>query len=121
MRDFRIWLSVAGLLFAGRMLFPVVFAGWSSPVREEELQQVVYVCRESGESFLLRAKASPEKHPVTGRFTLMPGLYCQQCRTWRASPSLEVLQQNPSARLCPKDRTQMSLEGPAPDGVQQLK
>ena len=115
MRDYRIWLSIAGLLIAGRMLYPAFAGDRSSPVRDEELQEIVYVCRESGETFPMRAKASPEKHPRTGRLTLMPGLYCTKCGVWRASPPLDVLQQDPSARLCPKDRTPMSVAGPAPE------
>ena len=114
MRDYRIGLSIAGLLIAGRMLYPAFAGDGSSPVRDEELQEIVYVCRESGETFPLRAKASPEKHPRTGRLTLMPGLYCAKCGVWRASPPLDVLQQDLSARLCPKDRTPMSVAGPAP-------
>lgn len=115
MRDYRIWLSMAGLLIAARMLYPVFAGDRSSPVRDTELQEIVYVCRETGETFPLRAKASPEKHPRTGRFTLMPGLYCAKCRVWRASPSLEVLQQAPSARLCPQDKTLMTIDGPPPE------
>ena len=115
MRDYRIWLSIAGLLIAARMLYPAFAGDRSSPVRDSELQEIVYVCRETGEMFPLRAKASPEKHPRTGRFTLMPGLYCAKCRAWRASPALEVLQQNPSARLCPKDKSPMTIDGPPPE------
>ena len=114
MRDYRVWLSIVGLLVAGRMLYPAFAGDRSSPVRDSELQEIIYVCRESGETFPLRAKNSPEKHPRTGRLTLMPGLYCATCREWRASPSMEVLQQNPSARLCPKDKTRMTVEGPPP-------
>lgn len=115
MRDYRIWLSVAGLLIAGRMLYPAFAGDGSAPVREEELREIVHICRESGETFVLRATTSPEKHPRTGRFTLMPGLYCAKCREWRVSPSMEILQQDPSARLCPKDKTLMTIEGPRPD------
>ncbi len=114
MRDYRIWISLAGLLLAGRMLYPALAGDRTSPVRDEERQEIVYVCRDSGETFVLRAKTSPEKHPTTGRLTLMPGLYCEQCRVWRASPPLDVLQQSPSSRLCPKTRTLMTVNGPRP-------
>ena len=80
LRDYRMWLSLAALLIAGRMLYPALAGDRSPPVKDDELQQVVYVCRETGETFPLRAKASPEKHPRTGRLTLMPGLYCEKCR-----------------------------------------
>ena len=115
MRDYRVWLSIVGLMIAGRMLYPALAGDRFSPVRENELLEMVHLCSETGESFTLRAKESPAKNPRTGRFTLMPGLYCPKCREWRASPPLEVLQHNPSARLCPKDKTSMIKDGPPPE------
>lgn len=116
MRDYRVWIAIVGFLLAGRLIYPVLAGDRrSAPVREEELQQVVYVCQESGETFLLRAKACPEPNPKTGRATLMPGLYCPKCEKWRPSASLAVLQQNPAARLCPQHRMAMSTTGPVPE------
>ncbi len=115
MRDYRVWLSMVGLLIAGRMLYPVFAGDRFSPVRENELLEMVHLCRETGESFVLRARESPAQHPRTGRFTLMPGLYCAKCGQWRASPPLDVLQHNPSARLCPMDKTPMTIDGPRPE------
>jgi hypothetical protein len=115
MQDFRVWISAVALLFAGWMLYPVLAGDGTTSARESDLQEVVYICQESGETFLLRAKSASEKHPKTGRPTLMPGLYCEKCGTWRASPPLDVLQQSPSARLCPKDRSPMTTQGPRPD------
>ena len=94
------------------MLYPALAGDRTSPVRDEERQEIVYVCRDSGETFVLRAKTSPEKYPTTGRLTLMPGLYCEKCRVWRASPPLDVLQQSRTARLCPKTHTPMTENGP---------
>ena len=118
MRDYRLWLAVGGLLLAGRLLYPALAGDWSRPVRDEDLQQFVFVCRDSGETFVLRAKHSPEIHPRTGQPTLMPGLYCEQCRQWRASPPLEVLQQNASASWCAKHRVPMTSNGPKPQTTQ---
>jgi len=115
MRDYRFWLCLAVLLVAGRVLYPAFAGDRSSPIREDERREIMYVCRESGETFPLRAKATYEKHPRTGRLTLMPGLYCTKCGVWRASPPLDVLQQSPSARLCPKDGSPMSVAGPLPE------
>lgn len=114
MRDYRVWLSVIMLLVACRMLYPAFAGDRSSSIREDKLREIVYVCRESGETFPLRAKAACEKHPRTGRLTLMPGLYCAKCGVWRASAPLDVLQQNPSVRLCPKDGSPMNVSGPSP-------
>jgi len=114
MRDYRLWLALGGLLVAGRLLYPVLAGERSSPVRDEERQKFVFVCQESGEAFVKRAQNTVETHPRTGRPTLMPGLYCEQCQKWRASPPLSVLQQNPSASLCPTHKTPMASDGPLP-------
>lgn len=114
MRDYRMWLAIGGLLLATRLLYPVLAGDRSSRVYEEERQNFVFVCRESGETFVMRAKNVTEQHPRTGQPTLMPGLYCGQCKKWRASPPLNVLQQNPSASLCPTHKIPMTNDGPAP-------
>jgi len=114
MRDYRLWLAVGGLLLAGRLLYPVLAGERSSRVREEERPEFVFVCRDSGETFMMRARNTVETHPRTGQPTLMPGLYCAQCQKWRASPPVSVLQQNPSASLCPTHRIPMSNDGPPP-------
>ena len=114
MRDYRLWLALGGLLLAGRLLYPVLAGERSAPPREEERQTMVFVCHESGETFVLRARNTMETHPRTGKATLTPGLYCQQCGTWRASPPLEILQQDPGARNCPVHKSAMSSTGPAP-------
>ncbi len=114
MRDYRLWLALGGLLLAGRLIYPVLAGDRSTRVREEQRQNLVFVCRESGETFVMRAKNTTETHPRTGRPTLMPGLYCDQCQKWRASPPLSVLQQNPSASLCPIHKQPMTTDGPVP-------
>ena len=117
MRDYRTWLAISGLLLAGRLLYPVLAGDHSAPVREDELQTLAFVCSESGETFVMRAKNTTETNPRTGKPTLMPGLYCDQCKKWRASPPLSVLQQNPSASLCPTHRSSMTTNGPVPKGT----
>lgn len=114
MRDYRVWIAVGLLLFAGRMIYPVVAGDRSTPVREDQRQNFVFVCRESGETFVRRAKNPIEKHPRTGQTTLMPGLYCSECQKWRASPPVDILQQNPSAGLCTTHRIAMTSTGPLP-------
>jgi hypothetical protein len=114
MRDYRLWLALGGLFLAGRLLYPVLAGERSAPVREEERQTFVFVCRESGETFVMRAQNTVENHPRTGKPTLVPGLYCQQCQKWRASPPVEVLQQSPAASVCPIHKAAMTNTGPAP-------
>jgi len=115
MRDFRVWLAVGGLILAGRLLYPTLAGDRSAAVRDDERPMTVYVCRESGETFVLRARQSVEVHPRTGQPTLLPGLYCEACGKWRASPPLDVLQQNPAASQCPVHRVPMQNQGPLPD------
>jgi hypothetical protein len=117
-RDYRLWLALGTLLIAGRMLYPAFAGDRSPPLRDEDLQHIVFVCRDSGEAFVLRAKHSPEIHPRTGKPTLMPGLYCEQCQQWRASPPVDVLQRNPSASWCATHRVPMTNNGPNPPTLQ---
>ena len=114
MRDYRVWLALGGLLLAGRLMYPILAGERSYKVREEDHPNFVFVCKESGEAFILRAKKELETNPRTGQPTLMPGLYCAQCGKWRASPSLSVLQQNPSASICPTHQVPMTTDGPLP-------
>jgi hypothetical protein len=114
MNDYRTWLAIAGLVIAGRLIYPVLAGERDYPVHEQDRQEFVYVDRESGETFLMRAANPVETHPRTGQQTLMPGLYCQQCQKWHASPPLSVLQQNPSASQCPVHKAPMTREGPLP-------
>lgn len=114
MRDYRLWLALAGLLLAGRLLYPVLAGDRSAPVRDDERQMMVFVCQETGEAFALRASNTIETNPKTGKATLLPGLYCDECTKWRISPPLDVLQQNPSARNCPVHKIPMNSNGPSP-------
>lgn len=76
---------------------------------------VVYVDRETQQPVVLEGVVdAPAVNPATGRRTLTPGLYCPQCRTWHATPPLEVLQRNPAARRCPKCQSALNADGPHP-------
>ena len=114
MRDYRVWLAIGGLLLAGRMMYPVLAGERSYKAREEDHQHFVFVCKESGEPFILRAKKEYETNPRTGQPTLIPGLYCTDCKKWRASPPMNVLQHNPSASVCPSHKVPMTADGPLP-------
>ena len=75
----------------------------------------VYVDRETLQTVELTETAeAPAVNPATGRRTLMPGLYCPQCKTWHPSPPLEVLQRDPAARQCPKCKGPLTTDGPHP-------
>lgn len=97
-----------------RIASPVVFSG-AQPVREEQLQEIVYVDTKSGEAFLLRARNSPEAHPGTGEPTLVPGMYCEKCQAWKPVGSMEQLQTGRATRNCPVHKTPLIPDGPKPD------
>lgn len=76
------------------------------------VEPMVYVDTESGKVVQAPPKPTPAVNPDTGKKTLMPGLYCAQCRKWYASAPLEIAQRNPSSRMCPKHRTPMETKRP---------
>jgi hypothetical protein len=85
--------------------------GTDSPV----VAEVVYVDQETRQPVVMSgATDAPAVNPATGRRTLMPGLYCPQCKAWHATPPLESLQRNPAARRCPKCQSALTADGPAP-------
>jgi hypothetical protein len=90
------------------------------PVQVSELTELVFVCQQSQEVFVGKARTTPAAHPATGQPTLMPGLYCERCRVWRAGLPVEQLQRSPEAANCPKTRQPMSLTGPPPTSANRL-
>jgi hypothetical protein len=58
---------------------------------------------------------APAVNAATGRRTLLPGLYCPQCRAWRPAPPLEVAQRTPAALRCPQCQGVMTADGPVPE------
>lgn len=85
-------------------------------VADPAVKQQVYFDQETGSAVVADAGVqTPAVHPATGRRTLSPALYCNQCRVWRAAPPLEEAQRNPRARQCSECGGGLSAEGPAPD------
>ncbi|WP_010585177.1 hypothetical protein [Schlesneria paludicola] len=107
-------LVLAILIAVMRIATPLLFSG-AQPVREDQLQEIVYVDTKSGESFLLRARNSPEAHPGTGEPTLVPGMYCEKCQAWKPVGSMEQLQTGNGTRNCPVHKTPLVREGPLPE------
>jgi hypothetical protein len=99
----------------GLGLFYPLFVGGSSVVPDELLQEMVYVDIKSGDAFLLRARSSPEINPETGEPTLIPGLYCEKCNSWKPVGSMEMLQTNRSAHRCPIHKIPLLRDGPLPE------
>lgn len=62
------------------------------------------------------ATSFPAAHPVTGKFTLRPALYCPTCQKWYPVPPPEEITRVPGAGRCPKDKTTLLIaDGPWPD------
>jgi hypothetical protein len=110
----RSWLALVAVVVGGLACYPVLFGG-ATTVPDELLQEIVYVDKESGDVFLLRARSSPEMHPETGDPTLIPGMYCEKCKVWKPVGPMELLQTLKVPRDCPIHKTPLSLEGPLPE------
>lgn len=107
-------VAVALILVAGGWFVPSFLSG-SSRVPDDQLQEMVFVDPKSGEVFLLPAREAIEFHPETGDQSLVPALYCSKCQAWKPVGSMETLQNNPSARMCPVHRIPLIHDGPLPD------
>jgi hypothetical protein len=88
--------------------------------RSAKSPSIVYVCRETGAVFIGRGEPAPVIHPVTGRATLFPGLYCPQCEKWSPAFPMERLYGNPAMLNCPVCRTPRTFEGDVPDEAEEL-
>lgn len=113
MTDYRSWLVAGCFLLAGWLLYPALAGTTSRPVTDADLQEFTYVCRESGETFRLLGRSAPAAHPTTGRLTLWPALYCEQCQKWSISGPIDSLQARGRAPVCPVHNVPMSIHGPA--------
>ncbi len=93
------------------------FAGCSGEpeAADDRSGLMVYVDLETKAAIVAAEGEAPVAHPVTGRRTLMPALYCPKCQRWRPAPALDNLQRTGTALVCPADQTPLTLEGPWPE------
>lgn len=111
MRRFKILIVIGGFAL------PAVYGcGTSaSPGTQADARDAVYYDRATKAPVVApRSEEVPAKHPVTGKPTLVPALYCKQCDKWYPAPPLEVQQRNPESRNCPKHKKPMTTKGPLP-------
>lgn len=102
------------LLLAVGLLLPAACTADQSDV--PVAAKSVFVDVETKQPVVQEASAEvPAVNASTGRRTLMPGLYCTQCKAWRPSPPLEVAQRTPAALRCPQCRGPMTADGPRPE------
>lgn len=68
---------------------------WINPespdVTGEEVRNQ-YLCTISGEKFELSRQSMTAPHPVTGQWTLVRALYCQECGDWVPAPPPEAME-----------------------------
>ena len=114
MSNTRTFFAAAAFVVVCLVLYPM-FVGGTSTVPDKLLQEIVYVDRETGETFLLRARLSPEFNPDTGEQTLIPGMYCEKCKKWKPAGPMELLQTGRFPHKCPIHKTPLSREGPMPE------
>lgn len=108
MRDIRLWVAVAGFAAAAWLLAPMLFSRRAPPVADMSSPDVRYVCRKSGEVFVLPLTGDLVAHPATGERTLVPAVYDERRRRWVPGPPLEVMRQrgllSPAADIQSKGR-----------------
>ncbi len=100
------------LLILG-MLLTATLSGCDDNIAADDQQtKVAYYCKETKKIIVTTKQETPAINPETGRRTLFPTMYCEQCKAWRPIPSVEQAQKNAGARKCPKCKKMMLVEGP---------
>lgn len=111
----RWFCPIASLIVAG-----VCCAGCGSeepPAPPPPPQRMVYIDMATMKPLVHDAATSfPAVHPVTGKPTLRPALYCPTCKKWLPTPPIDQVNRQPGAGLCPHDKTPLTTDGPWPDG-----
>ena len=120
MRDIRLWLALAGLSVGGYLLASQITGDGSAPVTDDDLETLVFVCRDTGDLFTGKSRSTPAARPDDGKTTLLPGWYCGECRTWHAGPSLADWQRRPTPVLCPKTKKPLERTGPLPESATKI-
>lgn len=91
MKDPRVWSAVVAFAVAAWLIAPFVFPPRAPVVAEELVPRIRYVCRNSGEVFMLPLAGDVLDHPKTGAPTLVPAVYDARRRKWRPGPPLHVM------------------------------
>jgi hypothetical protein len=115
--------AIRGLIVVGAILFISVIAASArsrNVVSHADQPPAVYICRESKEVFFGTISPQDVVHPVTGRATLSPAIYCPQCETWQPAPPTERRYNQAEGLLCPKCRTPRSFAGELPETATEL-
>lgn len=89
--DPRAWTAAVATCLAAWLVVPALLPVRPPDVNEEEITEIRYVCRESGEVFSRRATAAVLPHPETGKPTLVPAVYDVRRKQWKPGPPPEVM------------------------------
>lgn len=98
------------------ILLATAFAGCGGGAAppDPNANKMVYVDTETRQAYVGNRIDTPAINPQTGKSTLMPGLYCPNCKTWHAVPPLDQINRIPNARRCVKTRVPLLADGPWP-------
>lgn len=91
MQDPRVWIATLALTAAAWLIVPYVLPPRAPDVAEETIPQARYVCRKSGEVFMMPLTSGVLEHPTTGELTLVPAVFDPRRKKWRPGPPLEIM------------------------------
>jgi hypothetical protein len=91
MKDPRIWIALVAFAVAAWLVAPFVFPPRAPAVAKELIPRIRYVCRKSGEVFVLPLAGDVVDNPKTGTPTLAPAVYDARRKQWRAGPPVDVM------------------------------
>lgn len=114
------FMAIIGLLIGGWLIARSWGDAEGRAVQPNELPEMVFVCRESGDMFVGRARPIPAIHPHSGRPTLMQGWYCPERQHWVAGPSYEEVQRTGQPPVSPRRRLPLLEQGPIPADAPRL-
>lgn len=115
--------AIRGLIVVSAILVIGVIAGSArsrNSASHSDQPPAVYICRESKELFFGTIPPNEVVHPITGRATLLPAMYCPQCEVWQPAPPMERRYGQAEGLLCPKCRTPRSFTGDIPELAAEL-
>jgi hypothetical protein len=113
-RNSIIFASIFAVMIAVCGLY-IVFDRIHAAGPDDDIPEIVYVDTKTGSAFLLASKTTPETHPTTGEKTLVPGLYCSECKAWKAVGPTENRQLRRKTQNCPIHKIPLTNDGPDPD------
>ena len=90
-KDIRIWFSAGAILVATYLIGSQFYGKPRPDFRIEDLPQIRYVCKKSGEVFTLPLMGDVHENPKTGEPTLVPAVYDKRRKKWRPGPPLEMM------------------------------